>query len=90
MTRRRNASRGPCRLCGKVVGRTGFAHVSHMRKHVRNSEATEHYKFDALIGYGHYTYRPTAKGKALQGPALTKPQARMKALEAVLFGRTKT
>lgn len=31
----------PCEFCGKRISTNGLGHSSHMRKHVRNGEATE-------------------------------------------------
>jgi len=60
MSRRGNSSTAPCEICGEWKGQTGFAYVSHMRKHVRNGEATEHLSGDWQFG-GRYEYKSTGK-----------------------------
>lgn len=53
-------TRCKCEICGKDIGRAGFAYVSHMRAHVRRGQATEKLQGDWKFG-STYVYAATLK-----------------------------
>jgi hypothetical protein len=48
-----------CSICRQLISENGFGYTSHMRKHVRNGEATE--SRDNLSGRWQTIFRPKQK-----------------------------
>ncbi len=55
-------TRHHCEICGQDIAAT--AYVIHMRKHVRDGEATVHPVTSHL--FTEYVFRPTKRGETLQ------------------------
>lgn len=63
MTRNGVYTRSSCFICGQLISNAGLGYVSHMRKHVRRGEATEHRVYYGKYDYGYRYEQPTTKEK---------------------------